>query len=317
MPTTIQLIQKQKYGLNRRTMEHLGLRTALIDYLEASGYIEHPEVKNALLEIPRHKFVEGNPFEVYSDQALVVKSKGNKVISTISQPAIVAHMLGELGVKVGDKILEIGTGLGYNAALLGSLTGEEGMVVTVEYDQELASRAAINLVNYTNVQSIHGDGRLGLRDHAPYNKIISTVTAKDIYPEWQQQLSTGGKLLLPLEIVPGVTRLLKLNKNDSGFTGSFGWPVNFVEMTGEVEQKQTKDPDDILIFVQKQDLTLREKEALLFYCLLFNGDPSSALSEWQQAQRPYPEDFTVQSGRGKLSLKLSSLELSLLLDNRL
>ncbi|HZW81893.1 MAG TPA: hypothetical protein VFF14_00545, partial [Candidatus Deferrimicrobium sp.] len=248
-------------------MEYLGLRTALIDYLEASGYIEHPKVKNALLEIPRHRFVEGDPVEVYSDQALVLKSKGNKVISTISQPAIVAHMLGELEVNTGDKILEIGTGLGYNAALLSSLTGEEGMVVTVEFDQELASRAAINLVNYTNVQSIPGDGRVGFRNLAPYTKIISTVTAKDVYPEWQKQLSTGGRLLLPLEIVPGITRLLKLDKNGSEFTGSFGWPVNFVEMTGEVEQIQSKDPDDILTFVQKQSLSVREKESLLFYCL--------------------------------------------------
>ncbi len=293
-------------------MNHIELRTALVDYLEARGFIQQERVKNALLSVPRHKFVAGDPFEIYSDRALVIKSKQGKVISTISQPSIVAHMLEELSVDIGDKVLEIGTGLGYNAALLSDLTGQHGLVVTVEYDRELAKRAKNNLREYPQVRCIHADGRNGYAEFAPYNKIIATVTASDIYPEWQRQLSpAGGTILLPLQIVPGITLLLRLTKQGKDYTGRFGWQVNFVEMTGEGGPSEMNMPAGILDFVQKQNLNLKHKESLLFYCLVFNGGPLEALERWNKEHRPQPYEFKVESGTGALTIALPSLELRL------
>jgi protein-L-isoaspartate(D-aspartate) O-methyltransferase len=175
------------------------LHQRLIDHLKRAGHIRTPQVEAALRAVPRHLFVPGFPLEnVYSDRAINVKPGASS-----SQPAVYAMMLEQLGLTPGQRVLEIGTGTGYNAALLAHLVGESGQVITLEIDPELAAgaRARLKAAGCERVQVICGDGSFGHPKAAPYDRIIVTVGAWDIAPAWQAQLQSTGRLLVPLAIL--------------------------------------------------------------------------------------------------------------------
>jgi len=179
---------------------------ALVDHMLAVGVITRPEVAAAFRAVPRHLFLPNLPAEeVYRDEAIPTKLADGRAISSSSQPAMMAIMLEQLDLAPGQRVLEIGAGTGYNAALLGHLVGPTGRVVTLDIDDDLASAARDHLAaaSSTNVQVICADGGQGYAPGAPYDRLILTAGAWDITPAWYEQLNPGGRLVLPLQLSSG------------------------------------------------------------------------------------------------------------------
>lgn len=164
------------------------LRNQLVSELRESGHVSSERVAAAFRTVRRHVFVPGvEPERAYRDEPLIIKSDPHRVpISSSSQPAIMARMLEQLDVRPGHRVLEIGTGSGYNAALLAQLVGETGAVVSVDIDVDLVedARARLAECGVSQVTVGCGDGGLGWTEHAPYDRIIATVGAWDIPPAW-------------------------------------------------------------------------------------------------------------------------------------
>jgi protein-L-isoaspartate(D-aspartate) O-methyltransferase len=177
------------------------LRASMIDDLRRRGLMIGPPVEAALRSVPRHAFLpETTPEQAYADQPVVTKWADGIPVSSASQPAIVAHMLEQLGVEPGQRVLEIGAGTGYNAALLSCLVGPSGVVTTVDIASDVTERArnALTSLGFDNVRVVCADGGLGYAPDAPYDRVIVTVGAWDLPPAWFAQLSSGGRLVVPL-----------------------------------------------------------------------------------------------------------------------
>jgi len=177
--------------------------------------------------------------EIYSNQALVTVLDGLFPTSSTSQPSLVARMLQLLEIGTGMRILEIGTGTGYNAALLAELCGTEGTVFTLECQQAVADKARrfLHEEGYENVEVIHVDGFHGLEAEAPFDRIVATVGCSDISPHWLEQLSPEGVMLIPL--LQGSTHPLVLlthdPDNDQGAIGKVADRSEFMKIQGHLE----------------------------------------------------------------------------------
>ena len=188
---------------NKGKRDVAGLHQGLVEQLVRVGNIRTTAVEAAFRAVPRHVFLpELAAEEVYRDEAIATKFLNGSAISSSSQPAIMAIMLEQLELQPGQRVLEIGAGTGYNAALMAHIVGDTGRVVTVDLDDDTAQRAREHLAaaGFDGVQVVCGDGGLGYADAAPYDRIILTVGARDIMPAWHEQLKPGGRLLLPLSI---------------------------------------------------------------------------------------------------------------------
>lgn len=177
------------------------LRRELVESLQQRRALTDRRVAEAFDAVPRHHFLPGLPPEqVYSDAAIVTKERDGVAISSSSQPAMMAIMLQQLDLEPGQRVLEIGAGTGYNAALIRELVGPSGRVVTVDLDGDLVdgARAHLAAAGIAGVRVELGDGALGWPDAAPYDRIILTVGAADVLPAWVEQLRPGGLLVLPL-----------------------------------------------------------------------------------------------------------------------
>ncbi len=175
----------------------------LIDSLKTKGFIRSPRVEAAFRAVPRHLFLPNLPLEkVYQDEAIITKSVNGRSVSSSSQPTIMAIMLEQLDLHEGQRVLEIGAGTGYNAALMAHIVGETGHVVTIDIDEDIVEGARIHLASagFERVQVLCADGGLGFPDAAPYDRIILTVNAGDITPAWHEQLALDGRILLPLSV---------------------------------------------------------------------------------------------------------------------
>ncbi|MEZ4712188.1 MAG: methyltransferase domain-containing protein [Caldilineaceae bacterium] len=175
----------------------------LVQKLTQLNHIKSDAVAAAFLATPRYFFVPDAALaEAYENRALPLKQQGEAWVSSISQPSMIAIMLEQLEMRPGMKVLEIGAGSGYNAALMAYLVGEDGRVITLDIDQDLVDGARANLAaaGVANVTAVCADGGLGYAASAPYDRIILTVEAADISPHWVAQLAPGGRLLLPLEV---------------------------------------------------------------------------------------------------------------------
>jgi protein-L-isoaspartate(D-aspartate) O-methyltransferase len=174
------------------TSKHQGLRNQLAAILEAKG-ITDSNVLNAIREIPRHLFIDSS-FEAhaYQDKAFPIAAE-----QTISQPYTVAFQSQTLEIKPGDKILEIGTGSGYQTAVLLEL---KALVYSIERQKELFKRTSLFLpkIGYKPKKFIFGDGYKGLKEEAPFDKIIVTAGAPFVPNPLLAQLKIGGKLLIPV-----------------------------------------------------------------------------------------------------------------------
>ncbi len=175
--------------------------------------ISDAAVLRAIDAVPREKFVLPEFSEAaYADQAMPIACG-----QTISQPYVVAYMTEQLDVRAEHRVLEVGTGSGYQAAILSQLAGE---VFSVERYRTLAERARATLaeLGYHNVTVVAGDGLEGLPEHAPYDRIIVTAAAEAIPQKLVDELAEGGILLLPLGEHHGPQRIVKLTRGKEGVT---------------------------------------------------------------------------------------------------
>jgi protein-L-isoaspartate(D-aspartate) O-methyltransferase len=188
--------------------------------------ISDPRVLEAMRTVPREQFVpEEERARAYDDSPLPI-GRGQ----TISQPYIVAYMTEALGVAAGHKVLEVGTGSGYQAAVLGELARE---VYTIEIVPELAARAAATLeaLGYANVRVRDGDGYAGWPEQAPFDRIIVTAAPDDIPQPLVDQLAPGGRLVIPVGPQGGAQWMTILEKTDRGVVERRTIPVQFVPFT--------------------------------------------------------------------------------------
>ncbi len=201
----------------------------LIENLKREGILRSPEVIEAMMKAPREEFVL--PFyrrEAYGDYPLPVEGG-----QTISAPHMVAMMTELLDLKRGHRVLDIGTGTGYHAAVMAEIVGPEGRIHGVERIKELAERAAETLksLGYENVEIYHGDGSVGLPDKAPFDRVLVACAAPDIPKPLIEQLKDGGKMVIP--VGRGTQRLILVEK--MGYKvrkSSHGYCV-FVPMIGK------------------------------------------------------------------------------------
>ncbi len=204
----------------------------LVNYLKTHGYIKSPEVEKAFLETPRHLFVPENMLRyAYVNEPLPIGYG-----QTISQPSVVALMTELLSPKKGEKILEIGTGSGWQAAILARIVGDEGIVYTIERVRELAKFAKKNLekLGIKNVRIICGDGSEGLKEYAPFDKIIYTAAVPKIPQFILDQLKKYGKIVAPVgkEEVQKMVVIEKIGKKEVKTTEYPGFFV-FVPLKGK------------------------------------------------------------------------------------
>jgi protein-L-isoaspartate(D-aspartate) O-methyltransferase len=210
-------------------------RDRLVDELREGGRLSDPAVEAAFRTVPRHLFLPGlAASEAYQDEAFVIKTGADGMpLSSSSQPAIMAIMLEQLGVAPGQRVLEIGTGTGYNAALMAHLVGERGTVVTVDIDDALVAGARENLAaaGYPGVIVLSGDGGYGAPRHAPFDRVIVTAGAWDLAPAWLAQLGPGGRLVLPLSL-RGMQLCVALERRDGHWRSRSACRCGFIRMAG-------------------------------------------------------------------------------------
>ena len=190
--------------------------------------VSDSEVLKAMETVPRHLFVPQN----YLDQAYEDHPLPIGFGQTISQPYIVALMTEKLKIKRGDKVLEIGTGSGYQAAILAELTDQ---VYSVEVVEELFKQGTETLqrLGYTQVQTRHADGYYGWEEHAPYDAIIVTCAPDHIPQPLVNQLEEGGRMVVPVGPPGSFQTLWLVEKQDGKVTSKSIMGVVFVPLTGE------------------------------------------------------------------------------------
>lgn len=185
--------------LRPRTVAERNAR--LVARLREDGSIRSSSVEAAFLAVPRHLFLPHVRLAlVYRDHAIALKSQDGVQVSSSSQPAIMAEMLERLQLRPGLRVLEIGAGSGYNAALISYLVGPAGFVATIEIDPGLADTARIHLAaaGQAGVRVICADGVEGDAEDAPFDALIATAGVATIPEAWIAQVRVGGRLIVPL-----------------------------------------------------------------------------------------------------------------------
>src|SRR5580698_193117 len=180
------------------------MRERLANRVVASHRIGSERVAAALYAVPRHLFLpELRPEAVYRDDAIVTKrDETGQPISPSSPPALMAIMLDQLDLAPGHRVLEIGAGTGYNAALISHIVGPSGRVTSVDIDPELVRTAREHLARagFGEVTVVGADGAGGDPEHAPYDRIIATVGVSDLAPAWLAQAVLQARIVVPLDV---------------------------------------------------------------------------------------------------------------------
>lgn len=213
--------------------EARGLREALVHYLVELGDVRTRSVRDALRRVPRHLFApNARVTEAYRNSALPIGWG-----QTISQPSVVAMMTEALELKGHERVLEIGTGSGYQAAILSLLASE---VFTVEIVAPLgeSARTILEELGYSNVHVRIGDGSLGWIEHAPFDRIIVTAAAPSIPKALADQLADPGILVAPIGPVWG-QELVRVDKSNGHLVQSTMEPVAFVPLTHDADSPIT------------------------------------------------------------------------------
>lgn len=208
------------------------------EYIEREG-VTNPQVLASMRQVPRHEFCTA-PFrkDAYADAALPIGEK-----QTISPPFVVAYMTQTIDPQPEDRVLEIGTGSGYQAAVLSNIVKE---VYSIEIVESLGKSAAERLarLKYTNVKTKIGDGYLGWKEYAPFDKIIVTCSPESVPQPLIDQLKEGGRLLVPLgERYQQVFH--QFEKKNGKLEEKTLISTLFVPMTGESESKRQVKPDPL------------------------------------------------------------------------
>jgi protein-L-isoaspartate(D-aspartate) O-methyltransferase len=214
------------------------LRADLVRYIRGRGTFRTPRVEAAFETVPRHLFLPTIDLETaYAPRVVVTKqATDGSALSSASHPNLVATMLEQLDVQPGQRVLEIGTATGINAALLAELTGPHGMVVTIEIDDDLAAsaRKALAAAGYSQVEVVRGDGAAGHPTAGGHDRIIVTAGAWDLAPAWWAQLAADGRMVVPLRLHgSGLTRALSFDRAGPDRLISRGAQVcGFIPMEG-------------------------------------------------------------------------------------
>jgi protein-L-isoaspartate(D-aspartate) O-methyltransferase len=209
----------------------------MVDQLVAEGLVRSAAVQSAFLAVPRHPFVPNATLdEVYDpDRAIVTRVDAAGVpVSSSSAPNIMALMLDRLDVRPGASVLEIGTGTGYNAALLATLVGPRGSVTSVDIDPVVtaAARERLGAAGFRSVQVVDGDGWLGQPAGAPYDRIEATVGIWDLSPHWLAQLAEGGVLVVPLWLRAGTEAAVAFERRGDRLMSRGVDPCGFMRLRG-------------------------------------------------------------------------------------
>jgi protein-L-isoaspartate(D-aspartate) O-methyltransferase len=189
-------------------------RQALVERIRASTQIEDARILSAFVNVPRHEFLaEAQRSIAYEDRAVPLDEG-----QTVSQPSMIAIMLGELDCQAEHRALEVGAGSGYAAAVLGQLVRE---VHAVELRPTLAERARANLnrAGASNVHVVQGDGRLGLPGQAPFDRILVSAAPSQVPDALVAQLAPGGRLAIPVGDEHGQTLVV----GEKSSAGSMSW----------------------------------------------------------------------------------------------
>lgn len=183
----------------------------LVEQLIGEGYLKSPEIIEAFLRIDRADFIRSTFWgEAYGNYPLQIGYN-----QTISQPATVAFMLELLKIKKGDKVLDVGSGSGWQTALLATLTGHIGQVFAIERIKELKEFGEKNCSQYKfdNIRFIEGDGSKGLPNEAPFDKIIVAAASEKIPEALKEQLKIGGRLVIPVgEVSQDIVLIEKISE---------------------------------------------------------------------------------------------------------
>jgi protein-L-isoaspartate(D-aspartate) O-methyltransferase len=218
----------------------------LISHLEESGVLTDPAVAAAFRAVHRHHFLPGRRLSyVYEDTAIPTKRDDQgTATSSSSQPAIMALMLQQLALQPGQRVLEIGAGTGYNAALIANVVGPEGLVCTLEIDDEVSRQARANLAaaGVQGVQVMHADGAAGWPAEAPFDRIIVTASVDDLAMAWLDQLPDGGHLVAPLALAGPMQLCTAFVKEGRALISESLSGCGFLPLRGEMAFESASDP---------------------------------------------------------------------------
>ncbi|MGW5047658.1 methyltransferase domain-containing protein [Streptomyces griseoluteus] len=292
-------------------------RAALIRQIDRDGaWRADPVWRETFAEVPRHLFVpyyyvgvlggyeryaadDPDPAGrerwargAYADAPLATRLHDGELVSSSSQPSLMARMLVALGVRDGDRVLEVGTGTGYNAALLAHRLGDDSLVTTIDMEPEITEPARQHLARagYDPVV-VTGDGAYGVPARAPYDRIMATCMLPTVPRAWIAQCAPGARIIAPLN-----NGLLALDVDDSGRaegrflrTGAY-----FVPLRGESRAPVEPLPTHGL------PGRARDEESFRFLLGLVRGalEPTRAYALWESAGMPDRERYGVTvSGR--------------------
>jgi protein-L-isoaspartate(D-aspartate) O-methyltransferase len=245
----------------------------LVDQLIARGALWSPALIGALRSTPRHCFVERiyefhkdadqwqeivveNPglqvlALIYSDRVLTTRlSEDNgpltgKAISSSSQPSLMTQMLEDLQLYRGQRILEIGSGTGFNAALMARISGD---VTSIDVDRRVLNEAAQHLEGFSDrrVAFHHGDGRAGWLANAPYDRIMVTAASPDLEPAWLEQCADGARIVAPVSLASGLAYVVTGIVHGGTFRGRLNQPAFFMPLRDEAEVPVDNDSTEHL-----------------------------------------------------------------------
>ena len=277
-------------------------REQLVESAIVGEGIKNKRVIESIRTTPRHEFVPTNQrLRAYFDMALPI-GQGQ----TISPPFVVAYMTENLDPRPDDKVLEIGTGSGYQAAVLSPLVKE---VYTIEIVEQLGRRAASALrrLRYTNVHTKIGDGYKGWPEHAPFDKIIVTCSPEKIPRPLIEQLKEGGRMVIPLGERYQQTLYL-YRKREGKLVAEALLPTLFVPMTGTAEDNRQRQPDPLnpqLVNGSFEQLNERSGKAIGWhYQRLLKIDSEGEVPEGKQ----YVTFSNTDAGRGSHALQAFAVD---------
>jgi protein-L-isoaspartate(D-aspartate) O-methyltransferase len=212
-------------------------REAMVQRQIAGRGIRDPLILHAFLAVPREEFVlEDQRRNAYGDHPLPIEAG-----QTISQPYIVAMMIAAAEIRHGDKVLEVGAGSGYAAAVMSRIARK---VIAIERHGELAQLAAgrMRRLNYDNVRILHGDGSGGCVGEAPFDAILAAATGSHVPETLVSQLARGGRIVMPIGEPGGIQELVKVTKQEDGCVrqSDLG-AVRFVPLIGEEGWSDDRD----------------------------------------------------------------------------
>jgi protein-L-isoaspartate(D-aspartate) O-methyltransferase len=287
-------------------------RAALVREIDASGaWAPDPVWREAFEAVPRHLFVPyyyaagRGGYErrwgespdprarerwlrgAYEDVPLATRLRDGELVSSSSQPSLMAEMLASLAVEDGDRVLEIGTGTGFNAALLAHRLGDDDLVTTVDLEPEITESARQHLAAAGHRPVVvTGDGTRGVPGRAPFDRIIATCALPSIPRAWLAQCTPGGRILMPI-----ATGLAALTVRDAAHAeGPFlPTPAYFVPLRGEGR------PEPPLPRLDGVPPSAREQELFRFLLALTRGrvDAPEAYALWERQGRPPRERYGI------------------------